>query len=113
MLILCRVRVSLWEDQRPEVSWIGVGSQNKKFLYLARKAEHRGKKTDRISRRDLERVIREKPGIACWLWVQDDREEIRDGVPCRMGILHILDELTAELQAAECRMMALEEEAEI
>ena len=113
MQILCSVSVNLWEDGRPTVQWTAVEKQNKKFLYLPKKVEHRGRQTDRISRRDLERVIRGKPGIACWLWVQDDREEIRDGVPCRMGILHILDELTAELQAAECRMMALEEEAEI
>ena len=61
MLILCRVQINVWEDSRqPEISWVGVGSQNKKFLYLARKVEHRGRKTDRISRRELERVIGDK-----------------------------------------------------
>ncbi|MBQ7737983.1 MAG: hypothetical protein IJT62_09170 [Oscillospiraceae bacterium] len=110
MNILCRVRISVWEDGPPDVCWTYIEKHDTRSVTLRNKVEIRGRKKDRIDRRELGRAIREAPGVASCYWIQDDMQPIRDGANCTIAKMWILDALKQDMQTAAVRLSDLDTE---
>jgi hypothetical protein len=115
--ILVRMKVDVWKDTRPEISWVPVSRRTAKCVYysvLVRRPDGKAVRSERLfSAIRLERVENGKkgqaiPGVKVIRWIQDDREPIQGGMQYNMALFNVLEVVNAEMRRAAVNVNDME-----
>lgn len=115
--ILVRMKVDVWRDGPPEISWVRVCRKTKHTVYCERLRlgddnkivrEEKSFSRGRLERAEQDRRGAQTPGNSVIHWLQDDREPIQGGEKYKMALADVLEMINAEFRRAAVRINELE-----
>jgi|GEM_PF-3030699 len=112
--LLVKVEINIWKNGSPAVFTKPVIRETEKSLFV--KTPHRVRdreqpmmKVGPFNKNLLERVGSPRPGIKRSYFVTDSAARIRETPEYRLAVIHMMDEIQAELIQGETNLAAIED----
>jgi len=110
--ILVRIHVDIWNSPRPEAYWAKIDHQSKGTIYFEALKKVNGKAVKVLKpmkRSWLGHARHDRPGVADFCYIQDDREPIQGSLPYNMAVIEIMDGIQEEMLRAARNVREIQE----